>query len=249
MANSSIYDKKPSVFQRYIALTNQKQLLIDKVCKRILLNNKSKKLSLTDIGCADGMVTLQIINELKKIFLLDTTVIEKSTSLINDFKSKTNLNINFINEDIEFVNALPKSDFILMSHIVSYINNLEKFLKKAFDSLSEKGIALIVVSNDHSDDVMTSVEKNNKNQILEKIKLILTSNHVRYDIEIVESTIDVSGIYDMNDDGKTLIEFFKHKDINDISHDEIEKMRKEILAIANENKKIIKKENYIWFYK
>ena len=41
----------------------------------------------------------------------------------------------------------------------------------------------------------------------------------------------------------------KHKDINDISHDEIEKMRKEILAIANENKKIIKKENYIWFYK
>ena len=199
MVNSSIYDKKPSIFQKYIALTNQKQILIDKVCQRILLNNKLKKISLTDIGCADGMVTLQIINKLIEEYLLDATVIEKSTSLINEFKSKTNLNIKIINEDVETIDTLPKSDFILMSHIVSYINDLDKFLKKVINALNKKGIALIVVSNEHSDDIMT-LEKKDKNKILERIKQILINNHVRYDIEIVESTIDVSGVYDMNDD-------------------------------------------------
>ena len=248
MVNSSIYDKKPSIFQKYIALTNQKQILIDKVCQRILLNNKLKKISLTDIGCADGMVTLQIINKLIEEYLLDATVIEKSTSLINEFKSKTNLNIKIINEDVETIDTLPKSDFILMSHMVSYINDLDKFLKKVINALNKKGIALIVVSNEHSDDIMT-LEKKDKNKILERIKQILINNHVRYDIEIVESTIDVSGVYDMNDDGKTLIEFFKHKGINDIPSNEISKLRKEILEIANKDKKIIKKENYIWFYK
>ena len=188
------------------------------------------------------------INKLIEEYLLDATVIEKSTSLINEFKSKTNLNIKIINEDVENIDTLPKSDFILMSHIVSYINDLDKFLKKVINSLNKKGIALIVVSNEHSDDIMT-LEKKDKNKILERIKQILINNHVRYDIEIVESTIDVSGVYDMNDDGKTLIEFFKHKGINDIPSNEISKLRKEILEIANKDKKIIKKENYIWFYK
>ena len=249
MANSSIYDKKPSVFQKYISLTNQKQILVDKVCEKIMLNNKSQNLSLTDIGCADGMVTTQIINKLKNVYQLDISAIEKSTSLINEFKSKTNFNINFINEDIELINTLPKSDFILMSHVISYIDNLELFLKKVIDSLNEKGSALIVISNDSSDDVKISSGSNNKKVLLEKISQILLNNQVKYDIEFVESFIDVSGVYDMNDDGKTIIEFFKHKSFDEISSDDILNIKNKILEVANKDKKIIKKENYIWFYK
>ncbi len=249
MVNSNIYDKKPTVFQKFVALTNQKQILVEKVCKKIVSNNKTKNLSLTDIGCADGMVTLQIINELEKIYSLDITVIEKSASLINEFKSKTSLNINFINDDIESVNDLPKSDFVLMSHVISYMNDLDYFLKNVINSLNENGIALVVLSNNHSDDVVIQMGEEIKDTILERIKGILTNNHVRYDIEIVESTIDVSGIKSMDDNGKTLIEFFKHKDIKDISLDEIENMRNSILKIVSEDNKIIKRENYIWIYK
>lgn len=43
MYNLKLYQENPSIFQRYIALTNQKQILIDKFCKKIIENNISKK--------------------------------------------------------------------------------------------------------------------------------------------------------------------------------------------------------------
>lgn len=36
MHNLKLYKENPSIFQRYIALTNQKPILINKVCKKIL---------------------------------------------------------------------------------------------------------------------------------------------------------------------------------------------------------------------
>ena len=98
------------------------------------------------------MVTDQIIDKLRKLYQLEVTAIETSTELINCFKSRTNYDINFINNNVESLDELPKSDFILIAHVVSYIDNLEIFLEKVMNSLNNNGIALIVVSNDHSDD-------------------------------------------------------------------------------------------------
>ena len=72
------------------------------------------------------------------------------------------------------------------------------------------------------------------------VKSILSKKKVKYDVEVVESKIDVSGIEDMNENGKTIIEFLKHKKIEDISPDEIDDIRNKILNITNENKIIIK---------
>ena len=89
MHNLKLYKENPSIFQRYIALTNQKQILIDKVCKKIIENNISKELSLLDIGCADGMVTDKIIDKLRQLYQLEVTCIETSKELINQFKART----------------------------------------------------------------------------------------------------------------------------------------------------------------
>ena len=152
MYNLKLYQENPSIFQKYIALTNQKQILIDKVCKKIIENNISKKLSLLDIGCADGMVTDKIIDKLIQLYQIEVTVIETSKELISQFKARTDYDIKFINDNVESMDSLPKSDFILLAHVVSYIDNLEKFIDKVINSLNSKGIALIVVSNDYSDD-------------------------------------------------------------------------------------------------
>ena len=251
MNKLKLYSKNPSIFQKYIALTNQKQILIDKVCKKIVEKNTSKKLMLLDIGCADGTVTTQIIERISKSYQLKVTGIETSTELINGFKLKTNYDINFINENVESLDELPKSDFILIAHVVSYIDNLEKFLDKVMNSLNNKGIALIVVSNDKSDDkkVKSSLNKqNSKDTISDNVKKVLTKKKVKYDVEIVDSEIDVSGIENMNENGKTIIEFFKHKQFEDISLGEINDIRNIILKMSNENKKIIKREDYIWIF-
>ena len=50
----------------------------------------------------------------------------------------------------------------------------------------------------------------------------------------------------MNENGKIIIEFLKHKRFEEISSAEINNIRNTILKIANENKIIIKREDYIW---
>ena len=84
--------------------------------------------------------TVQIINKLRKSYQLKVNVIETAEKLINSFKSGTSYDINFINENVESLNELPKSDFILIAHVVSYIDNLERFLNKVMNSLNNNGI-------------------------------------------------------------------------------------------------------------
>ena len=252
MLDMNLYKDNSSIFQKYISLTNQKQILIDKVCKKIIDNINLKKIKLLDIGCADGAVTLKIIENIRNSYQLEVTVIEASTELINRFKSKMEYDINFINENVESIDILPQSDFILMAHIVSYINNLDCFLDKIINSLNENGIALIVVSNDYSDDKKVKNYLNNskdKNSTSTIVKSILSKKKIKYDVEIVESNIDVSGIEEMNEKGKVIIEFLEHKKIEDISDNRINDMRNMILNIAKGNKKIIKREDYIWIQK
>jgi 2-polyprenyl-3-methyl-5-hydroxy-6-metoxy-1,4-benzoquinol methylase len=249
--NLKLYRENPSIFQKYIALTNQKQLLIDKVYNKIIDNYKAEKITLLDIGCADGMVTVQIMDKLRKSYQLKVNVIEASEKLINSFKLRTGYDINFINENVESLNELPKSDFILIAHVVPYIDNLEKFLNKVINSLDNNGIALIVVSNNNSDDrkIKRSLNKQKiKETISDNVKKVLSEKKVKYDVEIVDSEIDVSGIENMNENGKIIIEFFKHKRFEDISLGEINDIRNIILKMANENKKIIKREDYIWIF-
>ena len=252
MLDSKFYNKNSSIFQRFIALTNQKEILINRVCNKIKGNNNSKNISLLDIGCADGMVTTRIIDKLKQNYNLEVTGIEASKELIDQFRNKEDYDINLINENVETLEKIPKADFILMAHVVTYINDLEKLLDKAMEALNRNGIALIVVSNDDSDDKKVKNYLNgqhDENSMSTIVQDVLSKKNINYNIETVESEIDVSGVEELNDNGKTIIEFLKHKKIEDISADEIDAMKNIILELSNENKKLIKKEDYIWIQK
>lgn len=252
MLDSKFYNKNSSIFQRFIALTNQKEILINRVCNKIKGNNNSKNISLLDIGCADGMVTTRIIDKLKQNYNLEVTGIEASKELIDQFRNKEDYDINLINENVETIEKLPESDFILMAHVVTYINDLGKLLDKVIDALNKNGIALIVVSNDDSDDKKVKNYLNgqhDENSMSIIVQDVLSKKNINYNIETVESEIDVSGVEELNDNGKTIIEFLKHKKIEDISADEIDAMKNIILELSNENKKLIKKEDYIWIFK
>ena len=252
MLDSKFYNKNSSIFQRFIALTNQKEILINRVCNKIKGNNNSKNISLLDIGCADGMVTTRIIDKLKQNYNLEVTGIEASKELIDQFRNKKDYDINLINENVETLEKIPKADFILMAHVVTYINDLGKLLDKVIDALNKNGIALIVVSNDDSDDKKVKNYLNGQHEEYSMstiVQDVLSKKNINYNIETVESEIDVSGVEELNDNGKTIIEFLKHKKIEDISADEIDAMKNIILELSNENKKLIKKEDYIWIFK
>ena len=206
MLDSKFYNKNSSIFQRFIALTNQKEILINRVCNKIKGNNNSKNISLLDIGCADGMVTTRIIDKLKQNYNLEVTGIEASKELIDQFRNKKDYDINLINENVETLEKIPKADFILMAHVVTYINDLEKLLDKAMEALNRNGIALIVVSNDDSDDKKVKNYLNgqhDENSMSIIVQDVLSKKNINYNIETVESEIDVSGVEELNDNGKT----------------------------------------------
>lgn len=249
MRNKSIYNENPSIFQKFVLLTDQKQILIDKVVKKIRNNYPKRNIEFLDIGCADGAVTIPIVEALSKSNNITTTGIEYSKTLLNNFKNNTNIKVNLINKDVELLDELPVSDFILISHSLPYINDLETFLDKVIKAMSKESITLIVVSNPFSDDAKIKnqiLDKKDKEPLSSKIQKLLNKKKIPFEKEVIESTMDVSGLLNMSEDGKTLIEFFNHKRFDEISYSDIQNMRKLILSYANQEGHLIKKENYFW---
>lgn len=244
-----MYSENPSIFQRFVLLTDQKQILIDKVVKKIRNNYSKRNIKFLDIGCADGAVTIPIVEELSKSNNITTTGIEYSKSLLEGFKNNTNIQVNLINKDVELLDELPVSDFILISHSLPYINDLESFLEKVVKAMSKESITLIVVSNPFSDDKKIKnqiLNKKDKEPLSSKIQELLNKKKIPFEKEVIESTIDVSGLLNMSEEGKTLIEFFNHKRFDEIPYNDIQSMRKLILSYANQQGHLIKKEDYFW---
>lgn len=249
MRNKNMYSENSSIFQKFVLLTDQKQILIDKVVRKIRNNYSKRNIKFLDIGCADGAVTIPIVEELSKSNNITTIGIEYSKALLNDFKNNTDIKVNFINKDVELLDELPLSDFVLISHVLPYINDLESFLDKVIKALSKNSIALIVVSNPLSDDVKIKnqmLDKKNKEPLSYKIQELLNKRKILFEKEVIESTMDISGLHNMSEDGKTLIEFFNHKKIDEIPYNDIQNMRKLILGYANQEGHLIKKEDYFW---
>ena len=250
--NKHMYDNNSSIFQRYVSLTTQKPILVDKVISKLDNNFLNREMHFLDIGCGDGIVTMPIIETLNKTSKVIATCIEPSSDLLKDFKSMTTMNIEFINKDVESLDQLPKSDFILLSHVLPYISDRYIFLDKVIEALNPNGRALIVVSNPNGDDLKVKnmvLNKESDTSLSTTLQNILNKQKISFNVEMVESTIDVSGVTEMNEDGKTIIEFFKHLKFNDISDDDIQKIRHTVLNIANEKGQLIKREDYIWIEK
>ena len=251
MLNKKLYEKNSSVFSKYIALTNQKQILVgeitEKISKHFALNYK-KNLTLLDIGAGDGKVIVPIIENLKKKFDLRVICIEPSRDLINEIKKKTEFPISFIQKNIEDID-LPKADFILMAHLFGYIDNPQKEIQKVFKAINENGLGLIVIDNNESDDskLRRQVLHNYKN-ISEELEEILATDKISYEKETVKSEIDVSGCSTMNENGKTIISFLRHKIFSELKELEVEELRSFILKLAKNNK-LTKIEDYLWIFK
>ena len=105
--------------------------------------------------------------------------------------------------------------------------------------MPKNSIALIVVSNPLSDDTKIKnqmLDKKIKEPLSTKIQELLNKKKILFEKEVIESTMDVSGLHNMSEDGKTLIEFFNHKKFDEIPYNDIQNMHKLILSYANSDK-------------
>lgn len=250
MSHQRLYNKNHDIFLGYLKNTTQKEVLINKVRNRFE-NIKRKDFIFTDIGAGDGMVTLEIINFLKKFTKLKVNFIEPSRELMNIFKENNKYRfVKFLNKKAEEI-KLPKSDFILSSHSIYYTDNFKSFVDSVLDSLKKDGIALIVKNNQKSGDIelkkylaKKTKRQRKKSKVYFDIVEYLKKKRINYKVEQVKSRIDVSNCNKLNKRGESIMSFFYKKPFNQISKQEVEIFQKYIKKCK---RGFIKKiEDYIW---
>ena len=189
---ADFYKESPELFIDFLRNTNEKEVLFEKIL--LLLNSKYSKKSplvISDIWAGSGIAAKSIIQYMrssKKEFQYN--YLEPSKALIEHFWDSFDCsNIIFYEGSIEDV-TLPKSDFIIMSHVLQYINNPEQILRKVISNLNPWWTFLIVQPS------MESQETFMKDKIgiwysmnISKVFPILQKIEESFSFECVESNI------------------------------------------------------------
>ena len=258
-SNKKFYEKQSSTFQRYMKNTDQKEILVKNIISKVsssLKLSKNKEFIFTDIGAGDGKITIPVVNFLKATTKLTCEVIEPS-ELIDKFKENCNFEgIDYYKNKIEDI-EIPKSDFILVSHVLSYFDDYKKTIKNICNSLKKGGIALFVETDSKSDEVLLKIKLEKLGQefaslrnldLIERIINFLEINKIKYQHEIISSEINTSGCLSLNKNGKSIISFFYHEPFDDLTPKDLQNFQEVIKESANNDNKLTKREDYVWIF-
>ena len=124
----------------YILDITTSHFKIDK-SKKLPLNN----LKILDIGCGGGLISEPMTRLGSKITAIDAS--SKNISIAKAHAKKSNLNITYLNNVPEDLNAQDKFDVILNLEVVEHVENLDLYLESCFKLLKPKGIMFTATLN------------------------------------------------------------------------------------------------------
>lgn len=136
---SVVYTSNSNSYENYLKWCDEKE----KVLFELISEIESNYSSLLDIGAGNGELTKNLSSKFSSI-----TVIEPAKKRLKELTNNLiNANLNLFNEKFETVKLNGKFDFILSSHSIYYLKDLEQTLKKIKGFLNEKGKFLIVIKS------------------------------------------------------------------------------------------------------
>tara|TARA_Y100001958_G_C21058432_1_gene422135 strand:- start:45 stop:746 length:702 start_codon:yes stop_codon:yes gene_type:complete len=121
----------------YVKKHNKPKEIFKTLIKILKRENKEKKLSLIDIGCANG----ELLFHLNKNFPgYDLTGIDVDSNLLKKAKKICPNNVKFLKYDVLNSNKnLGKFDIIILSGVLSIFSNAEKILTNLIKILNPNG--------------------------------------------------------------------------------------------------------------
>lgn len=249
---ADFYKNSPEFFIDFLKNTDEKKILSEKVIHFLETKySKTSHLVISDIWAGSGIVAKEIIQYLrgaKKEFQYN--YIEPAHSLIEHFAHDFDCSgIVFYEGNIENI-TIPKSDFIITSHVLQYIDNLEWVLWKILTALNSWGTLLIIQPNIESQEMILKEKiETHYGANIGRIFPILQRIKESFSYEQVETNIyHMQDMQDLNENGKKMISFFYNKPFDIIKDEEVERIQNVIKELWV-NDHLIKEEDYIWVEK
>lgn len=186
MINKSLVKER---FKKSLA-TYDDNAIIQKITAKKLISflNKKNYSSILEAGCATGILTREIKNQLIFSNYSANDIVEESKNFI-DLIIKDN---HFIAGDIEEINLQSKYDLIISNACLQWCNNIEQTVEKFINSLNKKGIlAISIFGDDNLKEITNIFGFQNKNYSIEILKQHLSKyNIINYEEEILKLDFD-----------------------------------------------------------
>ncbi len=175
MINKSLIKKR---FERSMNTYNDNALIQKKMAKKLInLLPRTEFDSIFEIGCATGILTKEILKNIKFKNYTANDIVEKSKEYIDKIIPQN----TFIEGDIEKIYINQKYDLIIANAVIQWCENPQKTIEKLFSFLNPNGvIAVSIFANDNLKELQTTLNlksslKTNLNGITEEYRLLFDS--------------------------------------------------------------------------
>ncbi len=253
-----LFDRKHQLFLNFNAHTNQAKNSILYLNNKLItfaknLSHKSN-LNYLDVGCGFGDKTLSMIKAIQTYHPIKATALDPSPQLLSMFQEEiSDQTIDIICSTWEDYHPVTCFDFISSIHTFYYIDNWKCAILKMIDNLAVGGKICIALRSidpvcQFRDYFYKKIHKDGrKERNCEELCELLKQLNIQYEIDYVDSVLDISDCLIQNEKGKQLIEFVlrqPYENLHNISNEIILYLKQ----IQN-NSHLTQRDGYIWISK
>ena len=104
-------------------------------------NNNISNLTILDLGCGGGLTCEPLARLGANLTGID--FVQKNIKVAKDHSINSNLNINYVNADLEKIKFKKKYDVVLLLEVIEHLDNWPSLIKKIKKILNPKGTLII----------------------------------------------------------------------------------------------------------
>ncbi len=175
MIDKSLVKKR---FSKSLKTYNDNALIQKETAKKLIDFLPRKEFnSIFEIGCATGILTGQIVKNIKFKTYTSNDIVENSKAYIDKIIPEN----TFITGDIETIEINQKYDLIIANAVLQWCENTSGTIDKLFSCLNKNGVlAVSIFANDNLKEIQTVLNikspiKTDLNGIIEEYRLLFDS--------------------------------------------------------------------------
>lgn len=247
-AANLLFDKRHQLFLNFVAHTDQVKngiICLKGIAGKVASTCATPTVEYMDVGCGYGDKTLAVMEKIEETHTVKVTALDPAQAMISLFRTKAEeKNVQY--ECIGWNEYQPRQDYHLITsiHAFYYINDWEQAILKMKSYLRENGVICIALRcrdevcefRNYFFKLMYGEEtrEHDNHELCE----LLDKMGLKYEVEYVDSVLDIRDSLALNKKGIELIEFVLRKSYSEMSDD-----------LKNEINEYLKRFNHSGFMK